>query len=617
MTDTAPVLRRGDGEPRERPPESTIDDEVRPKRHPLDFVDWNILVFLTVISLLSGSYYADGSCRDEVFADDNILSAAIPSLVWHFGSALSLMARSLKTRVTRNRWRGLHHTDPDNQLALHQSSTLVLAGIVVVAYNEISVAHFDSSLSTLLGSSHSCDENNWESAASSILAAIVGAFWIQLFLTAEVALGIDFGAFRYRKLPDLDSQLIVLIGSSLVSSYSATLLAIIFDVQGFWGLWGLSGLCTFCVLGSNATLSKLLMRIEQDRNPVRETRQYFMTQPDAEATEPEAHKLFWKHLRAALLHLFSLGAATVFLLQSRRAPSDTNLEWGFKQYDTLLRHIVFVDLVVIVCHGVRLWVWYELKEKRKVRMVANPWRFDAVLRIVEYTATAGLLLLQFNSWCAWQDAESSTRDWDDTTSQLGGEGWFWAIIAVNAALQIVGSAHEFSQSVSESRFPDPRYPQVADKTKHTVANTLAYVLMAVLFLMVFFVQDATPGSSRILPLRIDGTDTQSCQASLQSNAEASGHIRSAWRFLVTVTVMLYLLFGAVDSLRDAHKRAVYFTELGCITKIGVAWGIVLLKAGTVPFENGTGVIAYPSVFALMLLPGVVATLVMLAPGPGR
>ena len=31
-----------------------IDDEVRPKRHPLDFVDWNILVFLTVISLLSG-----------------------------------------------------------------------------------------------------------------------------------------------------------------------------------------------------------------------------------------------------------------------------------------------------------------------------------------------------------------------------------------------------------------------------------------------------------------------------------------------------------------------------------------------------------------------------------
>ena len=114
-----------------------------------------------------------------------------------------------------------------------------------------------------------------------------------------------------------------------------------------------------------------------------------------------------------------------------------------------------------------------------------------------------------------------------------------------------------------------------------------------------------------------GTDTQSCQASLQSNAEASGHIRSAWRFLVTVTVMLYLLFGAVDSLRDAHKRAVYFTELGCITKIGVAWGIVLLKAGTVPFENGTGVIAYPSVFALLLLPGVVATLVMLAPGPGR
>ena len=174
-----------------------------------------------------------------------------------------------------------------------------------------------------------------------------------------------------------------------------------------------------------------------------------------------AHKLFWKHLRAALLHLFSLGAATVFLLQSRRAPSDTNLEWGFKQYDTLLRHIVFVDLVVIVCHGVRLWVWYELKEKRKVRMVANPWRFDAVLRIVEYTATvAGLLLLQFNSWClAGRRAPPATGT---TTSQLGGEGWFWAIIAaVNAALLVVRIRARVLAVRVGVALPDPRYPRVA------------------------------------------------------------------------------------------------------------------------------------------------------------
>jgi hypothetical protein len=584
-----------------------------------DIVDGTVAALLLtgVVVAQSG---LDGACRQSHFDDDDLSAAAGPVALWFFVSA-AIVWIQYAWRVVASRFRS---EPPRTRVGpLQRSTAALLISLALVQFDHLSSAHLDTQVSSRVGSCTTCDADGWDRAPDHLVAALTGAALLQIVLLLIGAAGAMrfkadswssaltvkaayLGPLSWFWLEDVDSQVVTLVSGGITAIWSANLIGVLFDVSSLGGVVvGTLGTLV-CSLGTTAVALWLLYTA----SPVTDRAWLDRSAAAVKRVDLEdARQLQWRHGAATLLHSFSLVVALQFRLREESPDLDTNSRRAFAQYNVLFDDILYVDAVVIACHLLRIVMW-RLQETRGgrpggQRLDKNPWRFDAWVRILEYTLTAGVLLLEFNYWCAWQDEDSGQRDWGQSAWHVS-DGHFYTIMALNAALQIAGSAHEFSQRVLSDRLSYNYYGI------STLLNVAAYVLLVALFGLTFFNTHYTPGSSRIIPLDQCGTDTPSCLPLVHDDREAAARIQSAWRFLACSAIVLYLAFGAVDAVRDPHQRALLFTELGCFTKIGLSWAIVILKTAATPISTHHSVTSYPWVFLYMLLPAAGVVVAFLA-----
>lgn len=544
----------------------------------------------------------DHKCKDNDFGDEDLYTAVAPIGLWFFVQlGLVVIIGILKT---------FNYDSMRESPDLNEGMAIVLLAMIWTVWNEFSITFMDNPLSSRAFSCKLCDgDGALEKIADTVASVTAGGAVMQLLRVVSVFFNLEYRLDSWKTLPDTDSRMVVLGISGLSTFWTCNLLLIWTDVHNFETVFGLTFACGFAAAGmlglSVWVMSQVTQFAKQQTRFLRSV-----------ATKRESDEAFWKHLTACAVHVVSLIIALLYKAHDRKEPTDTNLKYAFRQYEVILDDIIFVDCVVIFCHSVRVVLWLLAASENLPSTITNPWRWDAGFRVLEYSATAGILLLQFNAWCAWQDEDSAKRNWSERT-ELMDPTWFWTILIVNCVLQIVGSLHEFNDSIAQLRL-DNFNPRRTERTQSRVCNSyvlsnfIAYCAVFLLFYLVFFNTDVTPGSSRIVPMETCISKSDSCGFYHLGDAEAIVHIRSAWRFFAVMTMALYLAFGAVDAVVDPHMRVLLFTTLGCVTKIGVGWGVLLLKAMSVPFSDGLAVTSYPGGVFMSLIPGLVATVAMVS-----
>lgn len=560
-----------------------------------------VLGILLVFCFVVYKKQDDEKCLDNNFDDEDLRAAIAPIALWFFLQVALVVMRGLLRAGGYNSV----STTPD----LNEGLAVLLMAMMWTVWNEFSITHMDNPLSSRAFSCKYCnDDQALQTIADTIASVTAGGAVMQIFRVLDSMANFTYGLDRWSLLPDTDSRLIVLTVSGLTTLWTCNLMLIWTDISNFESVFGLTFACCSAAAGMSSvtlwTMSRFMQYTNQDRVRYNRTR----------ATRRESTQAFWKHLTACAVHVVSLVVAVIYKTQNRLEPQyDTNMQRAFRQYEVILDDLIFVDCVVIVCHGARVFVWSLAASDKLPSAIRNPWRFDAALRVVEYSLTAGILLLQFNTWCAWQDEDAVMRDWS-ARFDLMNPAWFWTIIVLNVGLQVVGSLHEFSTDIASMRIQDSksRYDRSRVCNSYVIANSLAYFAVFLLFYLVFFNTDVTPGSSRIVPSDTCVESSNSCSFLLLKDAEALVHVRSAWRFFAVITMVLYLGFGAIDAVLDPHMRVLLFTTLGCVTKIGIGWGVLMLKTMAVPFSDGVGVTSYPSGLFLSLVPGLLATVAMIS-----